>query len=121
MDPIAAALFLAALVISILPWGSDRAGLFSAWAPRPDPWPMVTIALVAGAAGLSLRRRVERRRVLHVVLGGLGVLVGLIALPGPGFATRTVVPFLVVSLATLATGLGAGRLAGWWGGSQARP
>jgi len=111
VDPAAAALFLAAVLVSILPWGSDRAGILSAWSPSPDPWPLVSIALLAAAGMLALRRR-QRRRAAHVVAGGLAVLVGLIALPAPPFATRTVVPFLVVGLGAVGTGLAASRFLG---------
>jgi MYXO-CTERM domain-containing protein len=110
VDPAAAVLYLAAVLVSALPWGSDRAGVLSAWSPSPDAWPLVSIALLAAAGLLALRRR--RRRAAHMVAGGLAVLVGLIALPAPPFATRTVVPFLVVGLGAVGTGLAASRFLG---------
>lgn len=110
IDLAAGALFLAAVLVSVLPWGTDRTGLFSAWSPSPDPWPIASIVLALAAGLLALRRRPGRRGVAHIVVGTLGTLIGLIALPAPPLTTRTVVPALFVGLTVLGTGAAILRL-----------
>ncbi|HEX6208904.1 MAG TPA: hypothetical protein VF058_11180 [Actinomycetota bacterium] len=104
-------LFLAAVLVSLLPWDrqGSRAGFLSAWTPVPEPWPFVAGVLLLLAAVASLRGRRSRPRAVHIGLGVLAVLATLLALPSPGLSTRGPVPIVVLGLAVAATLTGVVR------------
>lgn len=120
LDLTAGILFLAAVIVSLLPWDRHgaRTGFLSAWAPGPDPWPLLAGILLLLAAAASLRSRGGRLRAAHIGLGALAVLATILALPAPELTTRGPVPMVVLALGAAATLTGAIRVAG---GIRLRP
>jgi len=114
LDLAAGILFLAAVLVSLLPWDRHgaRAGFLSAWSPGPDPWPLLAGILLLLAAAASLRSRAGRLRAAHIGLGALAVLATILALPGPELTTRGPVPMVVLALGAAATLTGAIRIGG---------
>ncbi|HEX6262189.1 MAG TPA: hypothetical protein VF097_05005 [Actinomycetota bacterium] len=110
-------LFLAAVLVSLLPWDrqGSHAGFLSAWTPVPEPWPFVAGVLLLLATVASLRGRQGRLRAVHIALGALAVLATILALPAPELSTRGPVPIVVLGLAVAATLTGAVRAtAAFW-------
>lgn len=72
--------------------------------PRSDPWPLLAGVLIAAAALLSLVSAggAGSRRV-HGGVGLVAVVATIVALPAPGLAARSPVPFVVLALAAAGT------------------
>lgn len=117
LDLPAGILFLAAVLTSLLPWDRQgaRVGFLSAWAPGPDPWPLLAGVLLLLSAAAAFRSRAGRLRAAHIGLGVLAVLATILALPAPELTTRGPVPLVVLALGAAATLTGAIRVGGWIG------
>lgn len=106
------------MLASLLPWDRQgaRARFLSAWAPGPEPWPLLAGVLLLLAAVAALRSRGGRLRAAHIGLGVLAVLATIVALPAPDLSIRGPVPLLVLALGASATLIGVLRV-----GTTSRP
>lgn len=110
-DPVAGALFLGALALSLVPW-TGEGGAAGLGGDRGSLWPLLAAGLLLLASLIALgpvRRRGAFTRWAHPALGLLAALAILAALSTPGSGLTTPIPLLALLLAVAGAGAGLVR------------
>ena len=117
-DPVAGALVLGALLLTIPPW--HRFGPLdhplAALRPTPEPWPMITALLLLGALVVAVAPRPLRLRsaraqglALVLLLVPAGAAVAWSVMGSRNFIEHSPVPYVLLALVAAAVTLGLVR------------